>query len=155
MPDPITVGLYVGGAIISGIGGNKKAKAAKKAARIRQRMMEEAAVEVIAVGQRAAKEEERQADLIASRALAVGAASGGGGSQITDIIADIEGEGAYRAAVQMYNAESKARKLRLEGYYGVEQAKSDADAIQLGAFGSIFSLGAGIADISRPRAKTS
>jgi len=74
----------------------------------------------IAISQRQALEEERQATLVASRALAVAAASGAGVSDptIVRIIANARGEGAYRANVALYEGEARARELKFEAITG-------------------------------------
>lgn len=70
----------------------------------------------VAVAQRRAIEERRQSQLLQSRALAVAAASGAGASDptIVHLISQISGDGAYRAAVALYDGEEKARQLRLK-----------------------------------------
>lgn len=70
----------------------------------------------IAISQRAAHEERRQSDLVASRALAVAAASGGSVSDptIVNLLAKAKGEGAYRASVALYEGRAKARQLKLQ-----------------------------------------
>lgn len=94
-------------------------------------MLEERAGAEIATAQRQRFEESRTAGLVASRALAVAAASGGGASDTTvgNLIARVKGEGAYRGMVRMYEGESRARTLRLgatakryEGALGVQEA---------------------------------
>lgn len=72
------------------------------------------AKQVVAAGQMAAMEEKRQAEILASRAVAV-AAAGGAAQDIDYIIADITGEGAYRASLALYESESEAERLRFEG----------------------------------------
>lgn len=74
----------------------------------------------IAVSQRGALEERRQGELQASRALAVAAASGAGVSDPTmvRILANTQGEAAYRAAVALYEGEAQARNLRIEAAAG-------------------------------------
>ena len=102
------------------------AKAAAEAARVQAenvaRVREfEAEQQRVAAGQeqasaqRAALEEERRGRLIASRALAVAGASGGGVSDptIINLLADLEGESAYRSAVSIYQGEDRARQLRM------------------------------------------
>lgn len=77
--------------------------------------MEQQAGQTIAASQRTALDQRRQANLLASRALALAAASGGGASDptVVRIIAGIKGEGAYRSAVSLYRGEEEARKLNL------------------------------------------
>lgn len=74
----------------------------------------------ISISQRQAAEERRQANLVASRALAVAAASGGGVSDPTmvRIIANARGEGAVRAATSLYEGAATARRLRTEAITG-------------------------------------
>jgi len=74
----------------------------------------------IAISQRQALEEERQGRLVASRALAVAAASGGGVSDptIVRIIANARGEASYRAHVALYEGEARARELKFEAITG-------------------------------------
>lgn len=74
----------------------------------------------MAASQRTALEERRQADLVASRALAVAAASGGGVSDptIVDILTRTKGEGAYRARVALYEGEARSRAMRVSAAGG-------------------------------------
>ena len=85
-----------------------------------------------ALAQRSAAEQRRQGDIIASRALAVAAASGGGASDPTmvNIIANIRGESVYRANVAFYEGEARARKLRL---HAMTERVSGAEAVTEGA----------------------
>lgn len=82
--------------------------------KVQKVLNEVSATQEVAVGQRKALEVGRQADLVASRALAV-ASAGGAAEDIDNLIADIHGEGVYEANVAMYEAESKAEKLKYEG----------------------------------------
>lgn len=95
----------------------KEEKEAIRESNYRQaRDLEERAVEVKAASQREMLEERRRKELVASRALAVSAAGGGGALDptVVDILADIEGEGAYRESVAMYQGEQEALDLRLK-----------------------------------------
>lgn len=89
---------------------------AKVAAEFQALQEEEQAGISIALAQRSAAEERRQAGMQASRALAVAAASGGGVSDptIVRLIAATRGEGVYRANVDLYEGEARARELRLQ-----------------------------------------
>ena len=104
-----------------------------------------------AIAQRHALEEQRKARLVASRALAVAAASGGGVSDPTVIrlIAAAEGEGSYRAQVALYEGEEKARTLRLQaaasrvaGAEAVVQGRSTETGYMLAGFGALAKSGA-------------
>ena len=69
----------------------------------------------IAAGQQAAFEQERQARLVASRQVALAAASGAGASDSTvvSMIARTAKEGSYRAAVALYQGQDAARQMRM------------------------------------------
>lgn len=81
---------------------------------------EKQAGQVLAVSQQQAREEQRQGRYVASRALAVAAASGGGVSDptIVNLIAKGKGEATYKANVALYQGEAKARQLRLQALGG-------------------------------------
>ena len=111
--------------------------------------------QVTASGQRAAAEQRRRAELVASRAQALFGASGGSVSDPTamSILSDLSGEGAYRAGVAMYQAEDKARMLRMgadvarrEGSVIESGGKARAKAYQLSALGSAVAGGASLYD---------
>lgn len=77
---------------------------------------EQSAGQQRAAAQRVASEERRQARKVASRALAVAGASGADASDPTvmNTIADIAGEGEYRALTALYRGEDRARTLETD-----------------------------------------
>jgi len=114
--------LQVGGTLLSMKGYSDAARASKisgQQARVAKQFeaeqLREQAGQVIAVSQRAALEERRQGRLMASRALAVAAASGAGASDptVVNLIAGAEGEAALRAGYALYEGEDRARQLRI------------------------------------------
>ena len=116
--------VMLAGAVIQMVGQMQQAKDAKVqgqnmnlAEQYRAAQMEQAAGQEIASSQRARMEEERRARIMASRAMAVAGASGGGVADptVVDLIADIEGEGAYRSGVAIYEGQERARQLRQGG----------------------------------------
>lgn len=109
------VQLY--GAMQSGKAARAAGDRAKVAAEFDAWQANRAGGQAMAVAQRQAREELRQADLQASRALAVAAASGGGVSDptIVRLLANVRGEGVYRSHVALYEGEARARDLRLSG----------------------------------------
>jgi len=128
----------------------QQGQAEQQAANYRAEQLDQIAGQSIAASQRVAQEQRRQARLLASRALAVAAASGGGASDssVTRIIADIHGEGAYRAAVALYEGEDRARQERMAAsatrYEGELAAQSGSNAAKAGnimALGSLLSGG--------------
>jgi hypothetical protein len=124
------VGLAAGAAL-SYFGSRKSAKgleetgeAARERGRKQRAQYYVTAKNVMASGQQAMFEDKRQAELVASRAVAV-AAAGGYIQDIDHLIADIYGEGAYRASLAMREAEMEAESLRFAGdqaeEYGADQ----------------------------------
>ena len=116
-------------------------------AQFNARQAEREAGTAIAISHRQAAEERRQSNLVASRALAVAAASGGGVSDptVVRLIANARGEGAYRANVALYEGEARSRQLRVEAIAGrisgfeAEAAGASAErgAIMAGAAAAI------------------
>lgn len=115
--------------------------------------LESNAMQVTAAGQRKAAEDQRMAKIVASRALAVAAASGGGASDptIVRLMSRIAGEGEYRRAVDIYDAEDRARTMRMraagsiyEGQQALRSGESMASAYETKALGSIVGMGASL-----------
>ena len=126
----LTAGLAAGAAL-SYFGSKKSAegfedtgKRARERGKKQRAQYYTTAKNVMATGQAAMFEDQRQAELIASRAVAV-AAAGGYIQDIDHLIADIYGEGAYRASLTMREAEMEAESLRFAGdqaeEYGADQ----------------------------------
>lgn len=132
--DPATIGMNIPAgqgpaAAMGGIGtifnviGNlgagrvarQQGEAAQAAANFEAAQLDQAAGQQVAAAQRTALEQRRRAALIVSRGLAVAAASGAGASDptVANLLADVEGEGAYRAGVALYEGEERARQLTL------------------------------------------
>lgn len=114
--------MAVAGTVLNMQGQRQAGAAAAEAGRARQQadqyqaaQLEQNAGQAIASSQRQAMEERRRAQLLVSRGIAV-AAAGGGGVQdptVTNIIGKIAEEGAYRAAVDLYQGEERARAMRM------------------------------------------
>jgi hypothetical protein len=109
----------------------------------------------IAISERQALEEERQGRLLASRALAVAAASGAGVSDPTmvRVIANAHGEAAYRASVALYEGEAKDRQLRTEaamgrlsGWEAQAEGAARQEGAVLGMLGTAAKAGATLYD---------
>jgi len=117
--------IGIGSALLSASGSKKSSSAQRKQARELARLQKkkgkqqkefnyEAAKEIVAIGRMNVQEEDRQTKIIASRATAV-AAAGGSIMDVGHLIADLHGEGAYRARVIMYEARRAERKLKFAG----------------------------------------
>lgn len=93
-----------------------------------------------AEGQHQALEDRRQAKILASRAIAVAAAGGSPSDTGTArSIADIQGEGAYRAALSIYQGEEQATKTTTAGEIANFEAGQQRDAAFLDAGATIAS----------------
>lgn len=101
-----------------------------------------------ASSQRAAIDERRQARLVASRGLALAAASGGGADDpsVVNALAGIEGEGEYRALTALYNGDQSAAGMEADAAAKRRGAKSVKTAGLIKAAGSILSTGASVYD---------
>lgn len=149
--DPLTA-LKVTSTVLSfagsifGSSSQKRAARRSKARGVEQNAYNKLAAKTVEVsGQISAFDARRQTKLMASRAVAV-AAAGGYSDDISNLIADIDGEGNYRASIALYEAGSEAERLRHEGriaeQYGIEQAQSyraQAKATTLSGYGSLAS----------------
>lgn len=144
----------IGSSLLQYSGNNKSADAARaggqrvQAADIFQaQQYDQSAGQAVASAQLASLDEQRKARLLASRALAVAAASGAGATDptITRIISGIAGEGAYRGAVALYQGDERARMLRMqaeakryEGQLALESGEAKADAYETAGIGSLL-----------------
>jgi len=124
------------------------------AAEFEAQQLEYQAGQTLASSQKAAIEQRKASALLASRALAAAGASGAGASDPTviDIISNIDGEGAYRAALALYEGEEQARSMtvaatarRLGGSSAAAARMSEASSVSTAGKYSSFStlLGGG------------
>lgn len=126
-------GALSGASTILGLGGSiASAKAQTAAAKANQKQLEYNAGQEQAVAQREAEARRHKADLMISRAIAVGAASGAGTSGIEGIVRGIAEEGEEAAGYAMYEGGEKAAGMRYQGAVGVANAKKSARATILG-----------------------
>jgi hypothetical protein len=138
MPFDSTAGLGLAGAgfsMASSLMQGMQTKAAEdfKAAQYRQ-----AAGQEQAASQRSAYEIDKQAQRIASQALANAAASGGGASDPTvlNIMAQNAQEMAYRRQLALYQGDEKARALGLKASVSDMQGKQAMQKAWMGALGA-------------------
>ena len=136
--------LMVAGTALSAgstiLGANSEAKQYKSAAA----QLDVQAGAERAMSQRDAFEQRRQARLLSSRGLAVAAASGAGADDptVVNALADIEGEGEYRALTALYNGEEQARADESQAKAYRKAGKNAKLAGYLKAGGTILSAGA-------------
>ena len=124
------------------------AKSEAKALRSEARQLDAKAGLERASSQRAAIEERRQAGLASSRTLALAAASGAGASDPTviNMMADLAGEGEYRALTALYQGEEEARGLESQAAMRRKEAKATKTAGYLKAAGTILNAGSSMYD---------
>lgn len=121
----------------------------QSAAEWEAKQLEVQAGQQVASAQRQAMTEDLQGRLMASRALAVAAASGGGASDPTvmNLIARMAGEANYRRMTAMYEGEDRARQLRDQAAAtraGAKMAMQDAEqAKKVSRFGALTNALAG------------
>jgi hypothetical protein len=135
----LTGGGALAGAAGSIIGANAEAKELRRQAA----QLEFQAGQGRASAQRAAMEERRKSRFLSSRGLALAAASGGGADDPTVInnLAEIEGEGEYRALASMYEGETEARGKEAQAVANRSRAKAVKTAGLLNAAGKILDAG--------------
>lgn len=94
-----------------------------------------------ASAQRAGAEQQRQARLLQSRALARASASGAGASDptVVNILANLEGEGKYRALTALYEGEETARSKEMQATARRKEAGNAKKAGIIGAVGTVLS----------------
>lgn len=107
-------GLKAGAGIGAGYGGMQEGKTKQKIANYEAAGFERQADEEVAAAQRQAIERRQKTDLLTSKQLALGAASGSSMSSpgLLDIIGDTEQEGEYRALADQYVGDQRAAGLR-------------------------------------------
>lgn len=134
----------VGGQFLSAFSHIRAGRAERQAAAFEAAQLRESAGQAQAAGQYAAADAALRSKLVASRALAVAAASGGGASDPTVVsaIAGVAGEGAYRQALALYQGDERARELLTSAdaaeYRGAVRASGQGRA----AIGDVVNAGA-------------
>ena len=148
MAQALPVILAVGGKALEAGGTLLGASGEAKQLRGEADQLDEQAGRTRASSQRQAMEERRQARLVASRALAVAAASGGGADDptVVNLIANTEGEGEYRALTALYNGNEDALGMEAQAKAKRREAKNVKTASYLKAAGSIIGAGSTLAD---------
>ena len=127
-------------------------EARRVAAQFQADQLRDYAGQSVASAQRGAIEEKRKATLLASRAVAVAAASGGAADPgVLSTLARISSEGAYRASVSLYRGEEEARRARLaaagkeyEGAMAVIGGEQAAASYETAGMGALLKGGASL-----------
>jgi len=149
--------LAVASTVLSLYGASQQAAAMRQQAKNQQMMaaanqqqLNYQAGQEEAAGQRQAIAERRKAQLIASRAMAVAAASGAGTTGIEGLLTGITKAGEESAQGALYESTERAKGLRYRGQIGGAEAsnqaavtKREASATMLGAYASAASSLAG------------
>jgi len=131
------------GTVLSLAGAVSSARGMKAAARAEQQQLNIKAGQEEAVSQKRAALARDKANLMMSRAMAVGAASGAGTSGIEGIMSGLAERGDEAAQGEIYEGSERANTLRYQGEVGVADAKQKASATLIGAFGNAALKGVG------------
>lgn len=142
------VPLQIAGSLVSAGGTILGAKSEAKQLRKEAAQLEANAGQERAVGQRAAMDERRQGRLASSRALAIAAASGASADDptIVNALADLEGEGEYRALTALYEGNVAGDDLARQAQSRRKEAKNVKRASYFKAAGTILGAGSSLAD---------
>ena len=132
-------GFKVGAALFGG-------SQAKKAGRREGALLRQQAGARRGEGHYAAEEERRQARYIGSRAQAVSAASGAGGTGVVNLLADLDAEGEYRALTRRYSADTEALDLDARAQMAEKGGSAGQSAGYLSAATTLFTEGSEIWD---------
>lgn len=152
-------GLEVGARILGGLSHLDYAQQVREAGGYQAEQLQINAGQAQAASQYAAADVDRRTKLLASRALAVAASSGGGASDptVVNAIAGIASEGAYRRAVAIYQGDDAARRLEMQAesteYEAKNRSAAEKRAAYSGFLGAGTSLLKGTARSSSLRAK--
>lgn len=145
MAQAIPIALAVGGAALQAggtiVGANSQATELNSQAD----QLDTMAGQDRASGQRAAAEQLRQSRLLQSTGQARAAATGGASDPtVVNILANLEGEGKYRALTALYDSEETARSKEMQGIDKRKEAGNVKTAGLLGAVGSLLSSGSSL-----------
>lgn len=135
------------GSLVSAKGDMDTGASAEAVAKYLARQLEQNAGQQMAVASVAAQEEARQSDLIASRAMAVAAASGAGtlDPSVVKILQGIRAEGALATATQVYNGMETARGMEEEAKATRFEGRSYKSAYKRRALSTLLT---GLNDVS-------
>lgn len=138
--------LAIAGAGMSALSSISAGRQQNAAAKYEARQMEYNAKQQEAAGQQEAIKARREANLLASRALAVAGASGAGtvDPNVLNIVSGIQGEGEYNAQMARYNTRSQAESMRAQAGARRLEGKNAAKAGWIDAGSTILS-GAAVA----------
>lgn len=164
MAQALAIAGMVGGGILSAGSAFQQGQAASRMATIQANQLDESATQLEesakqqeGVSQLKAAESKRQARLLQSRVIALAAANGGDTSEknINDILLNIEGEGEYRALMDLYNGSSagyelrnRARTARQQSLVTRFEGRQARRAGNMAAFGGLLSSAGSAASFS-------
>jgi len=150
--------LAIGGAGISALSSIQAGRQQKAAAKYEARVLDFNAKQQEAAGQQEAIKAHREADLMASRALAIAGASGAGtvDPNVLNIVSGIQREGEYNAQQARYNYGSQAASMRAQAGARRLEGKNAAKAGWINAGATVLSGAATAGDMfygmTRPNA---
>lgn len=134
----VAIGVAAVGTVVSVYGQQQAKKAGQADAQFNADQLRERAKVLRATGQRVAADERRQAALVNS---ALQARAGGGGTDVTvtNLAADIAGEGEYRALAALYEGETGALGNEASADSGLRSQRSRSAAADYAMAGTVLS----------------
>ena len=134
----VAIGVAAVGAVVSISGQQKAKKAAKEDAAFQAEQLRQRAAVSRAAGQRSAEEQRRQSRLIES---AIQARAGGGGMDptVVKLMADVAGEGEYRALSALYEGETGAFGDEARAAAAMRTGRAQADSANYQMAGTALS----------------
>lgn len=143
MAAAIPIALTAAAGVAQVAGGISSANAQAGSLREEATQLDAMAVSERASAQREGVEQRRQARLLQSRALAVAAAQGGASDPtVVNILANLAGEGEFRALSAMFEGEERARSKEMQARVRRKEAKNIKKA------GLITAVGQGLSTAS-------
>lgn len=133
--------IQAGATAVSAYQLQQQGEQAEQSALFEAAQMDRNAKSAEAVSQREAIRAKREAAYLASRAEAVAASSGGGGSDptIVNLIGGIEEEGEYNALTALFNGQQRADAMRTGADVARMEGRSKRKAGNTGAFSTVLS----------------
>jgi len=143
---PLATGVV--GTLLTAQGQNNQGQDQQRLANYQAAQLRQDAGQQVAQGTQLAQDEQRKSALIASRAIAVAAASGGGALDptVVKILQGIHGEGELAADTRMYNANENARDMTDKASATKYSGKQAAAAGRMKAISTVLNSGSQLAN---------
>jgi len=145
--DPITLGIMAAAGGLQALQQHKTGQAQSRLASVQAENYRSKAKQEQAVAQRKAYEHRKDAELRASRIIAVAAATGGTAQEksVLELLGDISERGEYNALTETYQGDMEARDLNYQAKTTQEKGRSARRAANIQSIGTLFSTASSMA----------